>query len=235
MSEQARPPVERPPEDLKARLLAAAAREPATRPGNWRRRVAAAAVAGASWLAIALFAKGLRHDWSDLPVAAWALTIIVLTVSAAAATSVVFRRGPAMVGAGMGALSVAVWGVPVALVVLVSAVDPCGASTVQTTSGGVLGRAAGCLGLTVTLGLPLIGLGLMVLRGLTLSRPAVVGASLGLGAATWAHVVVRMHCPVGGFDHALLGHVLSVLLLMALGAWATWALDRRALAPRRKP
>jgi hypothetical protein len=59
-----------------------------------------------------------------------------------------------------------------------------------------------------------------VLRGLVLSRPGLAGACLGLAAATWAHLLLRVHCPIGGPGHAVLGHLVPTLPLMALGAWA---------------
>lgn len=229
MNEQTRPPAE-----LKGRLMAAAAREPSTPPGSWGRRLAVTIAGGALWLAVMLMVKGFRHDWGELPPAPWSLTVAALVLSAAVATVVALRRGPAMVGAGVGALSPVVWGLPLALVVLVSVVDPCGPSTEQASEGGHLADAAGCMALTVLAALPLLGLGLLLLRGLTLSRPAVIGGALGLAAATWAHAVVRMHCPIGGADHALLGHLLPALPLMAVGAWAAWALDRRLMRLRTR-
>lgn len=225
---------ERPPAALKARLLAATARVPATSPGTWGRRLAAGVGAGVLWLGAMLVLKGVRHDWSELPVGSLALTLGGLVAAAALATGVALRRGRAMVGAGGGLLSVAIWGLPVALAVLVSAVDPCGPSTWDAAApqAGVAGSAAGCCEMTVVVGLPLVGLGVMLLRGLTLARPAIVGACLGLAAATWAHVVVRVHCPRGGAGHALVGHLLPALPLMLLAAWAVWALDRRDTARR---
>jgi hypothetical protein len=153
-------------------------------------------------------------------------------LSAAVATGVALRRGRAMVGTGVGALSSVVWGLPLAMVMLVSVVDPCGPSTEHAAEGERLASATGCIGLTVVVAMPLIALGLMLFRGLTLSRPAIIGGCLGLAAATWAHAVVRMHCPIGGADHALLGHLLPALPLMAVAAWASWALDRRSLRLR---
>jgi hypothetical protein len=222
----------RPPPNLKARLMAAAAREVATPPGTWTRRVALTIVSGAAWLAVILIAKGLRHDWRELPAGTWSLTVAALVLSAGIATAMVLRRGRTMVGSGVGALAPVVWGLPLAMAVLVSAVDPCGPSTERVAEAGGLAAAGGCIGVTALAALPLIALGLLLFRGLTLSRPALSGAGLGLAAATWAHAVVRVHCPIGGADHALLGHLLPALPLMAIAAWASWALDRRAIRLR---
>lgn len=224
----------RPPAELKARLMAAAAVHPATQPGTWARRVAVALAGGALWLAVMLMVKGVRDDWSELPAGTWSLTVAALVASAAVATVVALRRGRAMVGTGAGALSSVAWGLPLALAVLVSVVDPCGPSTEHAAAGERLDSAAGCAGMTVVAALPLLALGLTLFRGLTLSRPAIIGACLGLAAATWAHAVVRMHCPLGGVDHALLGHLLPALPLMAVGAWGAWALDRRSIRLRTR-
>jgi hypothetical protein len=229
--------LERPPAELKARLLAATARVPATRPGSWGRRLAVGTGAGVLWLGAMLVMKGIRHDWSELPCGSSVLTLGGLVASAALATGVALRRGRAMVGAGAGLLAAAVWGLPVVLAVLVSVVDPRGPSTWDTAPHAhpaTVGNAIGCIEMTLVVALPLVGLGVMLLRGLTLARPWIVGACLGLGAATWAHMVVRLHCPRGGAAHALVGHLLPALPLMLVAAWALWVMDRRAAA-RRSP
>jgi len=148
---------------------------------------------------------------------------------------VAVRRGRAMVGAGAGLLALAVWGLPVVLALLVSAVDPRGPSTWNPAAhpqAGPVTSAVGCIELTLVAGLPLIGVGVMLLRGLTFARPWIVGACLGLAAATWAHAVVRVHCARGGAEHALIGHLLPALPLMVVAGLALWALDRQAAARR---
>jgi hypothetical protein len=229
MSEQTRPPP-----DLKARLMAAAAREAATPPGTWGRRIALTIAGGAAWLTVMLMVKGVRPDWTELPAGPWSLTVAALVLSATVATAIALRRGRAMVGTGVGAVSPVVWGLLLTMAVLVSVVDPRGPSTEHAVEGDRVASAAHCIGMTAVVALPLVALGLRLFRGLTLSRPAITGACLGLAAATWAHAVVRMHCPIGGPDHALLGHLLPALPLMALAAWASWLLDRRAIRPRNR-
>lgn len=229
-----------PPADLKARLLAAAAREPATRPGAWARRLAVTVGLGGLWLVALLMMLGVRRDWAALPGVAWASTVLGLAGAAVVASALALRRGRTMVGAGAAALSVALCGVPVVLTALVAVVDPCApvsAATAVTEAGlhapaGLLAGAVRCVEITVLAGAPLVGLGLMLLRGLTVSRPVAVGACLGLGAATWAHLLVRLHCSMGGVGHAVVAHLLPAVPLMIVSAWALWALDRRDHARR---
>ena len=124
-----------------------------------------------------------------------------------------------MVGTATEGLSLAACGVPLLLLLLVVVIDPRGTSTV-TAPNALMLHAWPCGVLTLLIALPLIGIALLVLRGLTLSRPGLAGACLGLAAATWAHLLIRVHCPLGGAGHAILGHLLPLLPLMILGAWA---------------
>ncbi|HEX2658739.1 MAG TPA: NrsF family protein [Polyangia bacterium] len=221
-------PQHQPSPELRGRFLAAAARTPASRPFAWRRRLIGAVVAALVLAAGAAALMRARADWDQLPAGPLVATFGgLLAVVVAAATSSL-SRGRSMVGAGTERL-LAVSGLGVAvLLVLVLAVDPCGPST-HVFSGAELGlRALRCDLIVVTLGLVLLGLGALPLRGMTLGRPGLTGACLGLAAATLAHAVVRFHCGIGGPGHALLGHLLPALPLMAVGAWI---LARRNSAP----
>ena len=133
-----------------------------------------------------------------------------------------------MVGATTGSLSVAAWGIPLLLFLLVAIVDPRGPSTVAAPDAHLF-HAGPCGLLVLLIALPLMGIGRFVLRGLVLSRPGLAGACLGLAAATWAHLLIRAHCPLAGTGHAVLGHLLPLLPLMVLGAWA---MRRRPRCPR---
>ena len=219
--------LERPPAQVRDRLLKAAARESGTPPGTWRHRLVLVALLATTWLAGALFALGLRRDWNELPVGALAITLTTLIAVAALASGLGLARGRAMVGAGTAPLSMAAWGLLVVLHIVVVVVAPRGPST-QVFSGfaEVVGHARGCFVLTIGFAAPLIAVGMLLPRGLTLARPALAGACWGLGAATWVHAVVWLHCPIGGSGHALLGHLLPAIPAMALGAWGMWMLGR---------
>ena len=161
-----------------------------------------------------------RADWAELPASALVATFGGLLAVAVAAAWVSLARGRSMIGAGTERL-LAVSGVGLAvLLALVLSVDPTGATTRFFSGADEGARALRCDLIVVVLGLVLLAIGAIPLRGLTLGRPGLTGACLGLAAATLAHAVVRFHCSIGGPLHALLGHLLPALPLMAVGAWA---------------
>ncbi len=219
---------ERPSADLRARLLQAAALTPSTRPRTWARRVLLGGMGAMAWWWAVLFALGLRFDWHELPAPSLAETIVTLLAVAVLAMVAGLTRGRTMVGAASESLVVAVLGLPAVLLCLVVAVDPRASSSVLFTSWPATAwHARNCDLFTFFIALPLLGIGVGLPRGLTLSRPWWTGACLGLAAATWAHLLIRVHCPISGTGHALIGHLLPALPLMALGAWAMTALNRR--------
>lgn len=212
-------PLEPPDAGLRARLLSAASRTPATRPGAWRRRVIGAGVFAVSWSSMACAALGARSDWGDLPAGSLAETFAVLLAVVGAATAVGLTRGRAMSGASSERLgSVVVLGLGV-LLALVLTVDPSSAATRTFEGPAMVHHAMPCAVLLLILGLPLVVAALIPFAGLTLARPGLTGACVGLGAATLAHAVLRFHCGIGGPGHAFYGHLLSGIPLMALGAW----------------
>ena len=210
---------ERPSAGARDRFLQAAARRPASRPRTWFRRVCLACFGGTAWLVAMLSILGIRPDWRDLPAPAVAATIAGLLAAALLASASGLARGRSMVGNTTESLSLAAWGAPPLLLLLVVMIDPRGTSTAAAPDTLLL-HAWPCGLLTLLIALPLLGIALVVLRGLTLSRPGLAGACLGLAAATWAHLLMRVHCPLGGAGHAILGHLLPLLPLMVLGAWA---------------
>ena len=210
---------ERPSAGARDRFLQAAASQPASRPRTWLRRISLAGFGATAWLVTMLSVLGPRPDWHDLPAPAVTATIVGLLVAALLASAIGLARGRSMVGNTTESLSLAAWGVPLLLLLLVAVIDPHGTST-ATAPDALLLRAWPCGLLTLLIALPLLGIALLVLRGLTLSRPGLAGACLGLAAATWAHLLIRVHCPLGGAGHAILGHLLPLLPLMILGAWA---------------
>jgi len=210
---------ERPSAGARDRFLQAAALQPASLPRTWFRRVCLACFGNTAWLVAMLSFLGIRHDWQDLPAPAVTATIVGLLASALLASAIGLARGRSMVGPTTESLSLAAWGVPLLLLLLVVLIDPHGTSTAAAPDGLLL-HAWPCGLLTLVIALPLIGIALFVLRGMTMSRPGLAGACLGLAAATWAHLVIRVHCATGGAGHAILGHLLPLLPLMILGAWA---------------
>jgi hypothetical protein len=211
--------LERPPSDLRARVLAAANRTPATRPGTWTRRVAGAGAFALLWMMTAAALLRVRSDWSELPSGPVALTFAVLLGVAGAAAAGGLTRGRAMAGAALERLAVVVAVGLAALLVLVLTVDPEGASTRQLGGADLWWHSAPCAALETGVGLPLVMAALVPFAGLSLARPGLTGACVGLAAATLAHGIVRLHCGLGGPDHALIGHLLPGVPLMLLGTW----------------
>jgi|GEM_PF-2475013 hypothetical protein len=217
---------------LRARLLAAARRTPAAPPGAWRRRLTGAGLFALVWTVLAALLLRLRVDWQELPAAPVVETVAGLAGAATLAAVAGVSRGPAMTGPGVARLRGAVTVALLGLVALVTLIDPSGPST-RWFSGAAMGRHAVPCGLIVLgLGVPLLVAGLAPLRGLTLARPGLTGACIGLGAATVAHLVIRLHCAIGGAGHAVLGHLIEALPLMMLGAWASRARVMERLAER---
>jgi hypothetical protein len=209
---------DRPSAGARDRFLQAAARQTTTRPHAWFLRILLAGVGTMAWLLAMLSVLGIRPDWRELPVPAVTLTIVGLLAAALLASQIGLARGRTMVGATTGSLSVSAWGIPLLLLLLVAIVDPRGPSTVVAPDAHLM-HAGPCGLLVLLIALPLLGIGHFVLRGLVLSRPGLAGACLGLAAATWAHFLIRVHCPLAGAGHAILGHLLPLVPLMVLGAW----------------
>lgn len=228
---------ELPPPELRERVLAAAAREPATPPGAWNRRVAMAGMASAAWLVASMALLGVRADWSQLPAGALTATLALLTVVASGASAVGLARGRLMVGAATPWLWAAAVGLGTTLVTLVLTVDAAGPAVVPLDPALAGARALRCFLVTTAVAVPLIACGVFVSRGLVQARPALAGTCLALGAATWAHGVVRVHCsvagPVEGSEHALAGHLAPAIPLMVLGACLMWLADRQSWRWRR--
>jgi len=221
-----------PRPELRARLLAAARRTPAAPPGAWRRRLTGAGIFAVAWAVLAALALRLRVDWPELAVGPVVETVGGLAGAATLASVAGVSRGRSMAGPGVTRLGAALSIATLGLLALVTLVDPQGPST-RWFEGAAMGRHAIPCGLIVLgLGAPLVAAGLAPLRGLTLARPGLTGACIGLGAATVAHLVVRLHCAIGGVGHALLGHLIEAVPLMLLGAWASRARLVERLADR---
>lgn len=77
----------------------------------------------------------------------------------------------------------------------------------------------------LTLGLPMLALGLWAVRGMAPTRPVAAGFATGLFAGGVAATVYGLHCPENTFTFVALWYSLGVLLLAALGAvLGRWAL-----------
>jgi hypothetical protein len=70
----------------------------------------------------------------------------------------------------------------------------------------------------LVLGLPMLALGLLVVRGMAPTRPVAAGFATGLFAGGVAATVYGLHCAENTFTFVALWYSLGVLLLAALGA-----------------
>jgi len=75
-----------------------------------------------------------------------------------------------------------------------------------------------CLGLSGTIGLLVLAACVQARRGRDPVHPRLTGAGLGVASGAVAAVLADLWCPVGHPVHVLLGHVLPMLALSALGA-----------------
>jgi negative regulator of sigma F NrsF-like protein len=208
-----------PPADLRARVLADVAKAPATRPGAFRARSIATASALALWGTAALLALGLRGDWAELPGAYATGTLALLVLGAAGLTWIAAARGRAMVGPNAAVALFVLSALPPALsFVSMALIAPASSSRALSGFDALVRVSLACGTISVVLALPPLVAFLLLKRGLPLSTPALVGASLGAASATWAHALVHMHCSVADRWHVLLGHALPTLPLMAAGA-----------------
>lgn len=77
----------------------------------------------------------------------------------------------------------------------------------------------------LVLGLPMLALGLWVVRGMAPTRPALAGFATGLFAGGTAATIYGLHCPEHTFTFVALWYSLGVLLVAGLGALiGRWAL-----------
>jgi hypothetical protein len=75
-----------------------------------------------------------------------------------------------------------------------------------------------CLGLTLAIGLLLLGTAVVVRRRTVAATPSATGAAIGGAAGAWAGVAVDLWCPLTNAAHAAIGHVAPMLLLVTSGA-----------------
>ncbi len=202
-----------PPPELKARVLAAIATEPApSRPEVVRRTVFAWMFAVTATLGI-FFVVGGAHA-AARPVPFVGATLAGWLAIAVAATLGVARRGT-MLGRSHVALLAWPLGLPPALVgwyILCLSRGSIAPSPVPLLRGGV------CLLLTFAMGAVLLAAFVRSRRGSDPVHPAAMGAAAGAMAGAWASVLIDLHCDSAELLHVMVGHVSPVLLLAGVGA-----------------
>jgi hypothetical protein len=209
--------------ELKLRLLAQIQTEPsATRRGVAAQTAVLALASAAAALVVFELLHGLRgwpggvSPWRVAGGAAGWVAAAVLTTWGALA------RGRAGTGDAREVL------------VAVAALTPLVLFAWMTVWGGgaplvyPLRLELACLAQGVVTGLlPLVTL-LQVRRGTDPEHPGLTGAALGVAAGAWSGILVTLWCPVAAAPHVLVGQVLPLVVLSAVGA----ALGRRVLGVR---
>ncbi len=207
-----------PPDSLRERVLQSISTTPPVHVGGWRGLVARAVGGTLAWCVLALLVLPRRQDWSELPwIYAFGTLLAPLLLSALLAWTV-WSRGRYLLGPWLGALLL---GVPLVLVVVlgwVSVIQGAGAHTILLQPGQLLRSLPMCGMITLFVGLPPLLLMLYLRRDLTSANPTWLGAGTGAACGLIGFSLSHLHCPIGGAPHALLGHLLPVLLLSLLGA-----------------
>lgn len=215
---------ERLPSDLRARILANAAVTPSRTRSEGRRR--AALVYGAATLVgIVVFEAwgGLGHSAGRPRVLTFAMAFGAVAL-AVAASAVGWWRGATMVGRPARLLWTAPLLVPAMTLVWMFAfhdryVEPFARVGYR------------CLVLSLVAGGALLFAAAWLRRGTVVRYAPLAGAALGATAGAWSAVLVDLWCPLTNVPHALVGHVLPIVLLSSLGA----VLGRTMLRLRRQP
>lgn len=209
---------------LSRRVLGAIRAEPSPTRQTVRRR---------AWLLIGLgitvalttFVQvgGIREY--DRPTVLVVLTCLGWSVIASAAAWIGVARGSSMLGRSTASLVALIVATPLALLAWkVGVTVPFGPHMLAPwpTRPGFL-----CLWLSLAMAVPLLAAFVAVRRQSDPVHPGLAGAALGVTAGVAAGTLVDLWCPVGFVPHVLLGHILPLFAVAALGAWA----GRRFLAP----
>ena len=199
-----------PPSSLRDRILADAAKRPVRTRGQGRLRATVAySIATAGALALFQAWGGMSHSAGrpgslTFGIAAGAVLL------AAAATSVAWWRGRSLVGRPASFLLATAALLPVATFVWMVSFSGHYAEPFQRVGWR-------CLGMTLFGGSLLLG-AVATLRNRTVAVHAPVsGAALGVTAGSWAAVLVDLWCPLTNVPHVLVGHVLPLVILAAVG------------------
>lgn len=199
-----------PSTSLRDRILAGAAQQPSrTRAQGLRRAAVAYPIAAAGGLALFEAWGGLEHSAGrpaslTFGIAAGALVLAV------AATSVAWWRGRSLVGR------------PAPFLLATAALLPLVTFAWLVSFDGhyvePFARVGWrCLGMTLFGGSLLLGAAAWLRNRTVPVHAPLAGAALGVTAGAWAGVLVDLWCPLTNAPHVLVGHVLPLVLLAALG------------------
>jgi hypothetical protein len=89
-----------------------------------------------------------------------------------------------------------------------------------------------CLFLSLGSGAALLGAALFLRRRSVVRAPGLSGAALGATAGSWSAILVDLWCPLTNVPHALVGHVVPLVLLSVVGGIAGYVVLPWRAAPR---
>ncbi|MDB5212462.1 MAG: hypothetical protein JWO86_389 [Myxococcaceae bacterium] len=218
-----------PSSDLRARILAEAARTPSPTRATHKRRVLLLATIGAI-ATVTLFVVMGGMAPGTRPVEMIAFTVGFGLIAAAVLTRLSSGEPRSMLGRPRTVLMTAVVvTAPVLAIVALFATLAWPAAAGEHVGSGV---DLACGAISVLQGaLPLIAL-LLPRRGTDPVHPAITGAALGMTAGAWTVVMAYLRCPHAAAMHCIVAHVVPTLILTALGAVLGWLLLRVRATPR---
>jgi hypothetical protein len=201
-----------PPDALRARILAAAARTPS--PTRREARRGALVLLGVSVVvAVTVFqlAGGFAHS-AGRPLG----TTLAMTAGWAAASALltwlVLGRGGSTLARRPTWLAAAALVAPLALFAWMHVFHGSYAEPYERVGYR-------CLGYTLVMAVTPLAAFLRFRRGVEPRRPSILGAAAGAACGAWAGVIVDLWCPLTAPMHALVGHVLPLALLIGVGAF----------------
>jgi hypothetical protein len=217
-------PESNPTPDLKRRVLAAVRAEPALTHSAARQR-AWLVLAACATIALAIFAHfgGVRQYDRPTWLVVW--TCLGWSVAASTAAWIGMGRGRSMLGRTAAALITIMVAIPPAVLawkIGVTALFPPQMMEPWPSRPGFR-----CLGLSIAMAIPLLLAFVVFRRRSDPVHPGIAGAVLGVTAGVFAGTLVDLWCPVAYVPHVLVGHILPLVVVAALGAWA----GRRFLRP----
>jgi hypothetical protein len=198
---------------LRARILAAAAATPSPTRAQGRRSALALLVVSAG-IAAAVFegAGGFAHS-AGRPLGITLAMSAGWTAASALLTWLVLSRGTSTLARRPLWLGIAAGLAPLALLAWMRVFYGTYAEPYERVGYR-------CLAFTLVMAATPLAAFMRFRRGVEPRRPSVLGAAAGAACGGWAGVVVDLWCPLTAPSHALVGHVLPLVLLIGVGALA---------------
>jgi hypothetical protein len=205
------------PPDLKAKVRGAVFSRPSPARSSARARVRGIALASVAIAAVLFFAAGGISHGAGRTTGVALVSIGGWAIIAALSMWAANRRGASATGPSRAWLLAVAIGTPALLFALMLAIV-----LVAPAAGELHLERLGfdCFSLTLAATLfPFVSL-LLLRRGSDPVHPAAAAAALGASATAAGGVMVEVWCPVLIWRHVALGHVLPIVVLALLGAFA---------------